>query len=174
MSHRARISSSVLLSSPRGNFSSNSLMRRLSSGSAIETSVAAESSSIAAVASVALIPSGNLSPSLLSKCSLASAKTLSASARPMGSDEMWFICWISSRASTRARSRPSASRLSSQTMDSWIVSMSKRRRNVAPTAAKLDAAIFWKIVITKPSARPLPPILSARLYPSLKYPMRAL
>jgi hypothetical protein len=39
-------------------------------------------------------------------------------------------------------------------MASWSVSMRMRRRSVRRTAAKLDAAIFWKIVITKPSARP--------------------
>ena len=36
-----------------------------------------------------------------------------------------------------------------------MVSIRRRLRSVAPTAAKLDAAIFWKIVITNPSARPL-------------------
>jgi len=40
-------------------------------------------------------------------------------------------------------------------------------------AAKLDAAIFWKIVITKPSARPSLPAFAARLYPSERYSVRA-
>ena len=61
---------------------------------------------------------------------------------------------ISCRASFIARSRPSGSRFSSHAIASWIVRLSSRRRNVASTAAKLEAAIFWKMVITNPSARP--------------------
>ena len=66
-------------------------------------------------------------------------------------------------------SRPSMSSFWSCSIASWIVSISRRRRSVRRTAAKLDAAIFWKIVITKPSARPLLPCRLASAKPSSRY-----
>jgi hypothetical protein len=45
--------------------------------------------------------------------------------------------------------------------------------SVRRTAAKLDAAIFWKIVITKPSARPWLPWRWASAKPSSRYSLSA-
>ena len=88
-----------------------------------------------------------------------SARMRSASMCPSRSSPRPNSWRMSALASANAASRGSMSSRVSCISPSWTVRAIMRRRRVRCTAAKLEAAIFWKIVITNPSARPLLPRL---------------